>query len=85
VYNANLRNLGKVLLVEANPMEVTLIKRKLLENKGTSVDVVEHPFAAFIRLNQPNHGYSFVFLGGRPDYPDVARRLILKGLDLFTE
>lgn len=80
-----LRKLGKVLLVEPNPMEAELLKRRMPEDQGNSVEVVEHTFAAFIRLNNPDHGYNIVFLGSRPDYPDVARRLIRKELDLFTE
>jgi hypothetical protein len=57
----------------------------LLENDGTSVDVFEHEFAALVRLSDPNHGYNFVFLGSRPNYPDAVKRLLQDKLNIFAE
>ncbi len=83
--NVNLRRLGKVLLVEADSAKIQLYKLKLLENEGTEVDVVEYEFAAFIRLSDPKHGYNFVFLGSKPNYPDAAKRLLRDQLNIFAD
>ena len=68
----HLRQLGKVLLVNAD--KGSEIYNQLLKSEGTSVDVIEHEFAALIRLGNPRHGYRFVVLGSQPNYPDAAQR-----------
>lgn len=83
--NINLRRLGKVLLVGADSAKIQFYMLKLLENEGTVVDVVEYEVSALIRLSSSNHGYNFVFLGDQPNYPDVARRILMERVDVSAE
>ena len=78
---ATLKNLGNVLLLEADPAKAQF-KVDVLTAGGSLVDVVEHDFQVLTRLGSPNHGYSLVFLGNRPMYPDAARQTVLEGMNL---
>ncbi len=68
-------NLGKILIVDNNPIRAALRKRWLLQGEGNSVDVV-HRFFALITLDSPNHGYDYVLLGNRVIPADKALSLL---------
>ncbi len=77
-----LRKLGKVLLVEADSF-VANSKSGFLRENGTVVEVVSHEFQVLTRLEKPDHGYNFVFLGNRPLYPDMAKQMVLGKKNIF--
>lgn len=76
-----LRKLGNVLLMETDP-ELAQRKAGFLSGNGTKVTVVEHPLQALTELGVPNHGFTLVFLGNQPMYPDVALRTLLERMEL---
>ncbi len=85
MYNITvLRKLGKILVVEADSDKAKR-RAEALRSEVTSVEVVKHEFQALVRLGSPNHGFSLVFLGNRPLYPDAARQEILNRGDLFEQ
>ena len=80
-----LTNLGKVLIVDENPIEAELKRRWLLRgDEKVVVSVEEHQFNAIITLGCPNHGYNYVLVGFGVLEPDTARRLLQKKLDFFA-